>query len=290
MELLWENGQVVMQSQRSVKRFSAAGFSDEMIPANRREVQDPSSHHHHHHHQQSPFMQDDEMASWLLNDTPYDFCPDLLYSSTSPCAATTATAIPTATMTATTTNVTAAASAVLAPHALYQRQLVPGPRPPIREDEAGPSHSTVGVNELTVVDSSDTPAWRPQSRVSEAVHCEPSRWTAEEQVPAALATSPPGGGETAACEATVTSSPSGSSASAEPPSQKPPPFPPPEDRKRKAREADDADCQSEVKVCVKPTLPFPTNNRSQRLKTPFLPEFSTNFTHRPTCWWVREQW
>lgn len=257
MELLWQNGQVVMQSQRPPKRPSALGFSDEMIPVDRREVKDPSSCHHqpHHHQQSNLFTQEDEMASWLLNDTLYDFCSDLLYSPASPCVNTT-----------TTVTAAATASAIRAHHASDQRQLVPAPRQTILplkemenfghqsqlsrfgEDHSEPSHSNFAANELTVVDSSDTPAGRPQSRVSDAVRLEASRCTIEGGSLAAPATSPGcrgGGVETVTCEVTVTSSPGGSSASAEPPRHKQQP-PPPHDRKRKAIEADDAYCQSEV--------------------------------------------
>ncbi|CAN0897785.1 Transcription factor PIF1 [Linum grandiflorum] len=99
MELLWQNGQVVVQSQtqRSVKKSSIG-----------KEIRSSTFHEHHHHRDPSPphpaphlFMQEDEMASWLhypLPETNFDqdFCADLLYSS-APCitavsAATTASA------------------------------------------------------------------------------------------------------------------------------------------------------------------------------------------------------
>ncbi|TXG63942.1 hypothetical protein EZV62_010936 [Acer yangbiense] len=159
MELLWQNGQVVLQSQ------------------NQRSLKNPteilSSHNQH------LFMQEDEMASWLhypLNHS--DLCVDLLYPS--------ATCITSATTT---------------------------------------SAMNVVARELTVVDSSVTPALAPESRVSEARR----------------STEGAGGGgarDLGTCE-TVTSSPSGSSASAEP-AQKPAV----DDRKRKGREADD-ECHSE---------------------------------------------
>lgn len=306
MELMWQNGQVVMHSQRSVKKPSASGFTDELIPTDRRDVQEQSIQQ-----QQSLFMQEDEMTSWLLNDNPYDFCSDILYSSAPPtvnaAAATTSTATaPSTTVTATVTvpaNMTASApiatvSTVRAPHATVQRQSVLARRPPMpplrkmenfghlsrlsrhRTDESGPSHSNRAVNESTVVDSSDTPAARPKSRVSEAFPCETSRRTVVEGATTALATSPGGGvggGETAVCHGTANLSPGGSSASAEPPSQKPPPLPPPEDRKRKGREPDDVDCQSEVSL--RKTNPT-AGNQSPQSETNVLRELSAIYSAR----------
>ncbi|KAK2648840.1 hypothetical protein Ddye_016329 [Dipteronia dyeriana] len=142
MELLWQNGQVVLQSQ------------------NQRSLKNPTEIHSSHNQNQHLFMQEDEMASWLhypLNDS--DFCADLLY----------------------------------------------------------PSAMNVVARELTVVDSSVTPALATESRVSEA-----RRSTEGER-------------DLGTCE-TVTSSPGGSSASAEPAFV--------DDRKRKEREADE-ECHSE---------------------------------------------
>ncbi|KAK4765853.1 hypothetical protein SAY87_007495 [Trapa incisa] len=280
MELMWQNGPVVMHSHRSVKKPSASGFADELIPMDRRDVQDKSGHHNQ---QQSLFMQEDEMASWLLNDNPYDFCSDLLYSTAPP--AVNAAAASNSTTTAPSTTVIAIAtvpagttvsagitttSTVRAPHASAQRPLLPPPRPPMSPlrkvvnfghlsrlrrpmiDESGPSHSNQAVNDSTMVDSNDTPVVQPQLRVSEAFPCETSRRTIARGATATptlvLVNSSLAGvsvGETAVCEGSTTLSPGGSSASAEPPAQKPPSLPPPEDRKRKGREADDGDCQSE---------------------------------------------
>ncbi|KAK4799222.1 hypothetical protein SAY86_024587 [Trapa natans] len=284
MELMWQNGPVVMHSQRSVKKPSASGFA-ELIPMDRRDAQDQNGHHNQHPQQQSLFMQEDEMASWLLNDNSYDFCPDLLYSTAAP--AVIAAAASNSTTTAPSTTVAACAtvpvgtpasggittySAVRALQVAAQRPLLLAPRPPmlplkkvenfghlsrlsrLRKEESGPSLSNQAVNDSTVVDSSDTPAAPPQSRVSEAFPWETSRRTivgGSTAAPAlALATSSLAGvdaGETAVCEVTATTSlsPGGSSASAEPPAQKPPSLPTSEDRKRKGRDCDDGDCQSE---------------------------------------------
>lgn len=87
MELLWQNGQVVVQSQTqmSVKKAQHHKYDDAVLPVEQstpREIQSSSNEQ-----QQHLFMQEDEMASWLhypLNDTNFDqdFCADLLYPST----------------------------------------------------------------------------------------------------------------------------------------------------------------------------------------------------------------
>lgn len=279
MELLWQNGQVVLhnQNQRSLKKSQPALPAGQSAP---REI--PSSHHHHHHHQQQQhqqdhlFMQEDEMASWLhypLNDTNFDsdFCTDLLFPP--PCITSTTTTTATATPPPRATQVTDSrpqlntAATVATAFAL---------RPPIpprttenfgafarhmpRAEASGPSNSkSVAIRESTVVDSSDTPAPGPHSRVSEAMRSmegasgvnNNNRWCGHTSGAGATATSSGGAGggggssgarDLATCEMTVTSSPGGSSASAEPPAQKPAA----EDLKRKGRENDD-EYHSEVK-------------------------------------------
>ncbi|OMO91440.1 hypothetical protein CCACVL1_07116 [Corchorus capsularis] len=291
MELLWQNGQVVMQSQnhRSFKKLptSPSKFHDAEQSAPR-EIRS-SSNNHHQQQQQSVtdhlFMQEDEMASWLhypLSEPNFDndFCADLLYPSSSIAAV-----APCVTSTATTA---APAPPPLGSGRLSQLSASPSasvvasasrpPVPPSRRNESestrihnflhfsrhktarvepsGPSNSKSVVRELTVIDSSDTPAMAPESRASEA---KPS--TAEAAsggnnnnacatLSAAAAASTPSAGVSvgasrdnlATCEVTVTSSPGGSSASAEPETQKAAPA---EDRKRKGRELDDGDCHSE---------------------------------------------
>ncbi|KAK8570025.1 hypothetical protein V6N13_002729 [Hibiscus sabdariffa] len=84
MELLWQNGQVVVQSQnqRSLKKPPPFKFHDAELSASR-EIRSSSSHNQQ---QQSVtdhlFMQEDEMASWLQG-FDQDFCADVLYPSSS---------------------------------------------------------------------------------------------------------------------------------------------------------------------------------------------------------------
>ncbi|XP_010109673.2 transcription factor PIF1 [Morus notabilis] len=268
MELLWQNGQVIVQSQnqRSVMKSSPPSKYDAVIPADMeiRPSQAQQVHEHHHHHQQQQqhlFMQEDEMASWLhypLVDDPsldHNFSADLLYPAPS---------VTTATATTAAAAGTAINSAPQIRHAHIPEIRTPAtvaaapvPRPPIPPartepnvknfghfsrhnkamvEAAGPSCSKSAA--VTVVDSCETPAVGPSSRV-----CEIGRSPGETSY-ANLAS---GGGfsgkEAMRCEGTMTSSPGDSSASAEPP---PPPAKlPAEDRKRKGIEADDAECQSE---------------------------------------------
>ncbi|CAH2051175.1 unnamed protein product [Thlaspi arvense] len=68
MELLWQNGQVVLQNQRlnnNAKKTQAAP-----PPPMQQDQQQPLD--------QSLFIQEDEMTSWLRDD---DFCSDLLFSA-----------------------------------------------------------------------------------------------------------------------------------------------------------------------------------------------------------------
>ncbi|KAJ4728383.1 Transcription factor like [Melia azedarach] len=283
MELLWQNGQVVLQSQnqRPFKKLPPSKFDDAVIPADQsapREIAPSQNHHHHHHnqeqqhqHQDHLFMQEDEMASWLhypLNETNFepDFCADLLYPA--PCvtsATTTATAAPPArathtyesrpqqqqnTSTAASASASASASRPPIPPPKRTENFVHFSRHKPRTEVSGPSYSkNVVVRESTVVDSSDTPAVGPDSRVSEAMRTTDrasgvNNGCGNMSGAGAAATSSAGTGggarDLATCEMTVTSSPGGSSASAEPPAQKPPV----EDRKRKGRENDE-ECHSE---------------------------------------------
>ncbi|PPD72494.1 hypothetical protein GOBAR_DD30605 [Gossypium barbadense] len=221
------------------------------------------------------------MASWLHNplsdaNFDHDFCADLLYPSSSTAVA------PCATCTATT-------SAPPPPPVGRVPQvsvsaMVPASRPPIpparrnelestriqnfgslskhktaaREEQPGPSNSKSVAREVTVVDSSDTPAAAPESGASQAIPCNTEAASGEYNNDAcanmsfaAVAYTQSAGvsvgaskDNIATCEATVTSSPGGSSASAsaEPTAQKTGPA---DDRKRKGREPDDAECHSE---------------------------------------------
>nr|WIE96061.1 basic helix-loop-helix transcription factor [Loropetalum chinense var. rubrum] len=277
MELLWQNGQVVMQSQnqRSLKKSPTPKYpiEDLVIPAEQstaKEIRSSSAAAAEEISATHLFMQEDEMASWLhypLDDSSFDrdFCSDLLYPT--PC-------------------VTNPTPPVRTPPVLENKSpvsLVPAaarpPIPPVRRAEvesrfqnfahfsgvqgraeSGPSDLKKAGRESTVVDSSDTPAAGQESRVSQM-----ARSTAEvgnigfqgcgtmSGDAVAGTSSGCGGGEGGCtelltCDITVTSSPGGSgasgaasaSASAEP-AQKPSV----EDRKRKAREADESECHSE---------------------------------------------
>ncbi|KAI3449857.1 hypothetical protein Pfo_006522 [Paulownia fortunei] len=242
MELLWQNGQVVVQrSSKKTPFVGGSGSGDAVIPAEQaveREIRSSGAEEEQH-----LFMQEDEMASWLqypLDDSSFgrDLYDDLFYSA------------PITTVT------TPSAVAEIRPPPAPLRPPIP---PPAQKPENSPrlqnfvhfsrlpsrpriepasKPSVTTARESTVVESNETPMVELESRVSHNV---------QDSGTAAA------GGELAAvtCELTVTSSPGGSggsfSSSAEqhPLNQKPEPSAAAEDRKRKAREADDNDCQSE---------------------------------------------
>ncbi|KAA3459587.1 transcription factor PIF1-like [Gossypium australe] len=201
MELLWQNGQVVMQSQnqRSFKKSSPFKYLDAGQSA-LREIR--SSPHHQQQQQQQQqqsvtdhlFMQEDEMASWLHNplsdaNFDHDFCADLLYPSSSTAVA------PCVTSTATTSAPPPPPLGRVAK--VSASAMVPASRPPIpparrnelestriqnfgglskhktaaREEQPGPSNSKSVAREVTVVDSSDTPGVAPESGASQAMPC-----------------------------------------------------------------------------------------------------------------------
>lgn len=93
MELLWHNGQVVMQSQnqRSLKisHISNGGGSDDALIPSEQAVSREIRHVEETTTPQQLFMQEDEMASWLhypLDDSSSferDLYADLLYSTPS---------------------------------------------------------------------------------------------------------------------------------------------------------------------------------------------------------------
>ncbi|PPR81015.1 hypothetical protein GOBAR_AA39700 [Gossypium barbadense] len=204
MELLWQNGQVVMQSQnqRSMKKLPSFKLLDADHSAPREiRSSSPSHKHRRHHHQEQQqlvtdhlFMQEDEMASWLhypISDTNFDhdFCTDLLYPpSSSPTAAvapcvssTVATSTPPILKRVSQVSVSASAN-----------ESVPRPPvPPARRNELEParihnfshfsrhitaraeqselSNSKSVMGESTVVDSSNIPAAAPELRASQAM-------------------------------------------------------------------------------------------------------------------------
>jgi len=250
MELLWHNGQVVMQSQnhRSLRKppppmprnsndAAAAG------PSTAREIRPQLENFNQH-----LFMQEGEMASWLhypIDDDvpPLDqaFCADFLYSPP-------------------TVNNSSAMQTLATSQLTDHRPISAPPRPPIppprRPEPKTPNfayfarHNTraaeqsvkAAAGESTVVDSCETPsaAEVAVSRVSETVRsaAEPTEGGAGAPV---ASTSAGGGRSTMMCDVTMASSPGGSSSIGEPVQ-----VAAAEDRKRKGREAEESESQSEV--------------------------------------------
>ncbi|XP_012484421.1 transcription factor PIF1 isoform X1 [Gossypium raimondii] len=284
MELLWQNGQVVMQSQnqRSIKKSPPFKFQG-ADPSATKEIWSSSSHHHHQQQQQQQqqsltdhhlFMQEDEMASWLhypLSDASFDhdFCADLLYpSSAAPCltSTTATTSAPPPLGKVTQVSASAVASASRPPIPPSRRNELESTRiqnfvhfsrhKAVRVEQFKQSNSKSVVRELTVVDSSDTPAMAPESGASQAMPCNTEAASGENDnincanmSVAAGANTQSAGVSGSACkdnlaayEVTVTSSPGGSGASAEPTAQKAAAA---EDRKRKGRELEDTEYHSE---------------------------------------------
>ncbi|XP_027363897.1 transcription factor PIF1-like [Abrus precatorius] len=242
MELLWHNGQVVMQSQNQ-RPFrkppppdTKAG--DGAIPA--KEIRSSEAQNYSNQHL---FMQEDEMASWLhypINEDPspfdhHDFCADILYPPQ---------------------NVAGSQnhnSAAIRTEELRHPPPPVAPRPPIlparrpeqaanriqnfayfskhsnaRAEPRPSSSSKAAAAQPKVVESSDT-------TVATAGHAETGCAAAGK---AAAASS--GGRETGTCDLTLTSSPGGSSGSAEPVQRETV-----VDRKRKGREQEESEFQSE---------------------------------------------
>ncbi|XP_017615087.1 transcription factor PIF1-like isoform X1 [Gossypium arboreum] len=286
MELLWQNGQVVMQSQnqRSIKKSPPFKFQG-ADPSATKEIRSSSSHHHHQQQQQQQqqqqsltdhhlFIQEDEMASWLhypLSDASFDhdFCADLLYpSSAAPCltSTTATTSAPPPLGKVTQVSALAVASASRPPIPPSRRNELESTRiqnfvhfsrhKAVRVEQSKQSNSKSVVRELTVVDSSDTPAMAPESGASQAMPCNTEAASGENDnincanmSVAAGANTRSAGVSGSACkdnlaayEVTVTSSPGGSGASAEPTAQKAAAA---EDRKRKGRELEDTEYHSE---------------------------------------------
>ncbi|MCE3049821.1 hypothetical protein HAX54_045848 [Datura stramonium] len=252
MELLWQNGQVVMQSQnqRSLKKShignGSGGGGDAVIPSDQaagreiRHVEETTPQH--------LFMQEDEMASWLhypLDDPSFerDLYTDLLYPT--PTSTATTAAPPRESRTSTVEIRPPPPQAPpAAPIGTAPRPPIPPSRRPVTESsnrfqnfghfsrlprtrlEPGPANLSKSPRDSTVVDSNETPIAGQESRASHV---------ADNVVPV------PGenvGGSTingtgtattstairepaTTCELSMTSSPGGSgnsvSASAEPP-------------------------------------------------------------------------
>ncbi|GMJ09030.1 phytochrome interacting factor 3-like 5, PHY-INTERACTING FACTOR 1 [Hibiscus trionum] len=199
MELLWQNGQVVMQSQNqpTLKKSPPFKFPDADRSAPR-EIRSSSQKHYHREQHDSVsdhlFMQEDELSSWLhypISDANFnhDFNADLFYpSSSSPAAA----AAPCVSSTVTTSAppILGRVSQVSFPASASES----APEPPIpptrrteldsariqnfahfsrhipaRTEQSRPSNSKNVMRESTVVDSSDTPAMALESGAYQAM-------------------------------------------------------------------------------------------------------------------------
>ncbi|TKY52811.1 Transcription factor PIF1 [Spatholobus suberectus] len=240
MELLWQNGQVVMHSQnqrpfRKPPPPADTNGGDGVIPA--REIRSSEAENYGNQHL---LMQEEEMASWLhypIHEDPppfdhHDFCADILYQPQNASASQ--------------NHSSAAVQASVRTAELRH----PAHRPPIplpRRSEQAPSRvhnfahfskhgnasssSKAAAAQPTVVDSCDTPA-------TTAERAETGRVSVS--AAAAKTEAASGGRETATCDVTVRSSPSGSSGSAEPDQGEPV-----ADQKRKGREPEESEFQSE---------------------------------------------
>ncbi|KAK8688584.1 hypothetical protein V6N13_087342 [Hibiscus sabdariffa] len=193
MELSWQNGQVVMQSQNQTTLKKSPPFkfpdADRSAP---REIRSSSQKHLHREQQHSVtdhlFMQEDELSSWLhypITDANFDhdFNAGLLYPSSSfpsgavaPCVSSTVTtSAPPMLRRVSQVSVPASASqsapelpipparrneldsARIQNFAHFSRHI------PARTEQSRPSDSKNVMRETTVVDSSDTPAVAPES-------------------------------------------------------------------------------------------------------------------------------
>ncbi|KAI7983285.1 Transcription factor PIF1 [Camellia lanceoleosa] len=266
MELLWQNGQVVMQSQnqRSIKR---SDIGDAVTPAEQSAARDIRTEEES---TTQLFMQEDEMASWLnypTDDSSFyrDFYADLVYpaptSPVDPLAHTTP--IPELKIPPPSEGAAISRPPIAPPkraeleHSARFQNFVHFWR--TKGTEPGPSISNKAVRESTVVDSSETPAAAAQeSRASHFAGCAKPAQISGVNVgcgsmsgggATAAGTTSSGGREIRTCDLTLTSSPGGSgasmSASAEPVSKPTTTTTTTEDRKRKGREVDDTECQSE---------------------------------------------
>nr|UOF76177.1 phytochrome interaction factor 1 [Fraxinus mandshurica] len=252
MELLWQNGQVVVhsQNQRPGKKIQFEGGADReaaeqsTIRATRPKGggEEIASQH--------LFMQEDEMAPWLqypLDDSSFerDLYADLLYS-TPPAPASIDAARPTPSRPP-----VAPAQVKLEPSPRL-RSLVHLPRFPRGKIQSGTSSSSKATTaqETTVMGSNETPVMARESRVSRTAVKSTAQVSGENMGRGAVSGTATGKETAPTYEMTSTSSPGGSGASfsgsadQHPPPQKPQPSAD-EDRKRKGRETDDTDYQSE---------------------------------------------
>lgn len=265
MELLWHNGQVVMQSQNQTSLRKSSPPSKFQIgdTEQSREIRSLSA-------AATPlevsashlFMQEDEMASWLhysLDDSSLgrEFCVDLLYPPPAPLPR------PPPCVTNTTTPLVRATPVIESKPLMAATR---PPMPPLRKTVVDSSFRNFGhfsrvermadikssdsikaaVKESTVVDSSDTPLIMA-SKVGRTTTADVwSRGCGSTSGDAGAGTSSGGGGEPmTSCDMTVSSSPGGSGASASASGELTAQKLPAEDRKRKAPESDETEWQSE---------------------------------------------
>ncbi|KAJ9697119.1 hypothetical protein PVL29_009056 [Vitis rotundifolia] len=250
MELLWQNGQVVMQiqNQRSFKKSQPSKFpiEDAVLPPEQSKIRSSASVDES---SAQLFIQEDEMASWLHYPLD-DFCADLL--DPTPCV--NASSPP--------------ARPNLCPDVLQPEERPAATKPPIpparraeldskvhnfphfprksTADSGEPSSSRPAGMESTVVDSSDTPGVCQQSRTSPAAWCKAEFANSGcGTLGGATEATTSAAGEHTTFELTMTSSPGGSGSGASAGAE-PTPKEPADDRKRKGREGDDTtECQSE---------------------------------------------
>ncbi|CAK9163473.1 unnamed protein product [Ilex paraguariensis] len=263
MELLWRNGQAVVQTQNQ-RSFKKSHIADEAVtPAAQhstaREIRSEDETIPH------LFMQEDEMASWHHYPVPLDessfdrdIYSDLFYPAPSalvtappprdvrpppPSSSVTSTAAPRP-------PIPPARREVVESSARIQN-FMHFTRPKGRM-ESGPSSSSKAVRESTVVDSNDTPDVDPESRVSHAARST-TQVSGGNRGCGTMSGTDEGSTATAArelattCDLTMASSSNNSGASvsgsAEPARKQPQEKP--EDRKRKGIEADDNEYHSE---------------------------------------------
>ncbi|KAG2712067.1 hypothetical protein I3760_04G107900 [Carya illinoinensis] len=279
MELLWQNGQVVMhsQNQRSMRRSPPSKYDNAVYPADQsanREIRSSQEEQESAAHQQQHFfMQEDEMASWLhyplVDDDPaldHNFCADLLYPTPNQSNNITNT---NANPVFRTSGVTELRQKVTGGVGTSRPPIPPGRRTDLADsnvqnfvhfsrpsgklaagvDKTRPlsSKSKTVVRESTVVDSSETPVVGPESWTRSAAEASDfgNRGCPTMSCDAVAGTSSAGAGgkEMMSCEVTLTSSSgcSSGSGSAEPARKLPVEY----NRKRKGIEAEDADCHCE---------------------------------------------
>ncbi|KAI8574317.1 hypothetical protein RHMOL_Rhmol01G0345100 [Rhododendron molle] len=250
MELLWQDGQVVMQSQnqRSFRRShvgDGVGPPEHTAAAKEIRTEEESA--------TQLFIQEDEMASWLHYPIDDSFYADLIYPApTAPVAP-----IPDDVRVSTPPAAVAAATPrpPIPPPARRPEVESPArtqnflhfsrPKKGRSRTEAGPSICNKAARDSTVVDSSETPA--PGSTVSHAaaqVSGGNAWYGAAASGAAAVAVASSAAGEETGLASSPGCSGASVSLSAEP-VHKPVLAAVTEDRKRKGIEADDVECQSE---------------------------------------------